>query len=91
MREVRTKRGASFFRSILCRVQHCKNSKAASVNLIRNNVRGACDDEFARFWFPAGTPEVGMLGEPVDRLKDPHSQTPGGVRFVLLDVLANLC
>ncbi len=61
------------FRFVLGGVQNRENADAASVNSVGNNVWCTRHNEFARSGFVAGTSEVGMLGKPFYRLKNPLS------------------
>lgn len=77
------------FRSALGGVQDGENAKAASVNLIGNDIRRARDDEFACLRFAAGMTEMGMLGKPFHGIENPLSQSARDHRLVLLDILSD--
>jgi hypothetical protein len=79
--------GELLLRSRLGGVQHRENTKAASVNLIGNDIGRARHDEFACLRFAAGIPEMGMLGKPFHGIENPLSQSARSHRLVLLDIL----
>jgi len=68
-------------------VQDGENAKAASVNLIGNDIGCARHDEFARFGFAARMTKVWMLGKPFHGIENSLSQSARGHRLVLLDIL----
>ena len=62
----------------------------ASVNLIGNDIRSSCYDEFSRFRFAAGMAEVGMPGQSFYRNENPLGRSAGGFGFVLLDITSDV-
>ena len=70
-------------------VQNRENAEATSVHSIGDDIRCARHDEFPRFGFAPGMPEVRMLGKPFRRLEDALSQSACGRRLVLFDILSD--